>query len=51
MNKEAKEKEKYISDLEKKVEDIPKTLQNKYEKVVKDTKLELEKNINMQQNF
>ncbi len=43
INKEAKEKEKYISDLEKKVEDIPKTLQNEYEKGVKDTKLELEK--------
>ena len=43
INKEAKEKEKYISDLEKRVEDIPKTLQNEYEKGVKDTKLELEK--------
>ncbi len=43
INKEVKEKEKYISDLEKEVENIPKTLQNEYERGVKDTKTELEK--------
>ena len=37
------QKEKYIQDLEKKVEEMPKTLLSEYEKGSKDTKLELEK--------